>query len=66
MTEEHSFFSINCIIGCGGAYALFLIPSIFVHFPGMKTFFCPCWTLSKVASVATNRHVCKYLLNVYL
>ncbi|KAL0543438.1 hypothetical protein IC582_018534 [Cucumis melo] len=23
----------------------------------MKTFFCPCWTLSKVASVATNRHV---------
>ncbi|CAL5343183.1 unnamed protein product [Camellia sinensis] len=27
----------------------------------IKTFFCPCGTFSKIATVATNRHMCEWL-----
>lgn len=35
--------------------------SLMVIFSGAKTFFFPCGTFSRIASVATNRHMCKQL-----
>lgn len=43
-------------------FAVLLSPKFLVHIAGMKTFFYPCGTFSKIATVATNRHMCKYKL----